>query len=65
MQGGALSMVAYDISVLLRIQTMKATYRVVPQPWYTDNVGSLGMYNNIKLYFNSLKQSGTGCGYYM
>ena len=31
--------------------------------WYADNAGTLGMYVNIDLYFNSLKHLGLGCGY--
>ena len=58
-------MVAYGIYVIPLIKQLKVTYRVVTQPWYADNVGSLGMYNNIKLYFNLLGQSRPGCGYYL
>ena len=58
-----LDMLAYGIGVLQLIKQPKAEYPDVTQPCYTGNMGALGMYINTKLYFNSLKQSGPGCGY--
>ena len=46
------------------IKRLKVAYPEVTQPWYADYDGALGMFNNIQLYFNSLKQFGLGCGYY-
>ena len=39
-------------------------YPDVTHPWYTDNISVLGMFDNIELYFNSLKHFGPGQGYY-
>ena len=63
-QGYPLAMVAYDIGFIPPIKVPKAAYRGVTQPWYTDNSGVLGMFNNIGLYFNSLKNFSLGRGYY-
>ena len=63
-QGYPLAMVAYDIGFIPLIKVLKAAYRGVTQPWYTDDSGVLGMFNNIGLYFNQLKQFGLGRGYY-
>ena len=62
-QGGPLAMVDYGIGVLLFVKQLKAQYLGVTRPWYADDVGSLGTYENIRLYFNLLKQTVPGCGY--
>ena len=54
-QGDPLAMAAYVIEVLPLIKQLKATHIVVTEPWYAEDSGALGMYVNIKLYFNSLK----------
>ena len=51
MQGDPLAMVAYGIAVILLIKKLKLVYLDINQPRYSDNLGALGMYNNIKLYF--------------
>ena len=63
-QGGLLAMVAYDIGVLYLIKLLKAVNPDVTQTWYSDNDNGLGTFNNIGLYFNSLKQFSPGRGYY-
>ena len=63
-QGYPLAMVAYDIGFIPLIKVLKAAYRGVTQSWYTDDSGVLGMFNNIGLYFNSLKIFSLGRGYY-
>ena len=57
-------MVTYSIGVLQLIKLLKQEYPDVTQPWYSDDDGALGMFNNIGLYFNQLKQFGLGRGYY-
>ena len=64
MQGYPLAMVTYGIGVILMIKQLKAAYTNVTRPWYDDNAGALGTYDNIQLYFNSLKQFGMGHGYF-
>ena len=60
-----LDMVAYGIGVICMMKQLKETYPDVTKPWYVDDEGALGTYDNIELYFNSLRQSRTGCGYYL
>ena len=64
MQGDPLAMVAYGIGIILLIKRLKAAYTNVTQPWYTNNDGAPGMFNNTGLYFNTLKIFGPGCIYY-
>ena len=64
MKGGPLALVAYNIGFLPLIKKMKAAYLEVTEPWYTDNSGALGKFNNVELYFNSLKLNGPAWGYY-
>ena len=56
--------VAYGIGVLPLIKCLKAAYTDVTRPWYEADADALGTFNNIGLYFNSLKRFGPGCGYY-
>ena len=60
----SISMVAYSIGVLLLIERLKAEYPDIIQPWYADNSGTLGTFDNIGLYFNLLKHYVLGHGYY-
>ena len=56
-------MVAYNIGIIPLIRYPKAAYPDVTPPWYADNAGALGAFNNIGLYFNLLKKISLGCGY--
>ena len=56
-------MVTYGIGVLMLIKRLKAAHPDITQPWYADDAGALGTYDNIDLYCNSLKNSGLGNGY--
>ena len=40
-------MVAYVIVVIMLIKLPKAAYPEITQPWYADNSGALGIFNNI------------------
>ena len=62
-EGGTLAKVLYGIGVLLLIKRLKSVYPDVPQPWYSDDEGSLGTYDKIELYFNMLKQFVPSGGY--
>ena len=63
-QGGTLDMVAYGIGILPLIKTLKVGFSDIPYPWYADNLGALGKFSNVELYFNSLKRFIPGLGYY-
>ena len=56
-------MVNYGIGVLPLTKPLKVAYPEVTQTWYADNAGALGTFDNIGLYFNSLKKFGLGRGY--
>ena len=57
-------MVAYDIGFLLLIKRLRSAYPDIIQPWYSDNAGALGMYDNLEQYFNSRNFNGPDQGYY-
>ena len=63
-QGDILAVLAYGIVFLLMIKSLKAAYTNVTQTWYADDSSTLGTFNNIGLYFNSLKYFIPGCKYY-
>ena len=63
-QGYPLAMVAYGIGDLPLIKNLKSSHHVVNQPCKSYNTGDIIKYNNIKLYFNFLKHSILGRGYY-
>ena len=54
--GDPLYMVTYGIGVLLMIKYPKSAYTDVTQPWYSYDAGEIGTFDNIQLYFNSLKR---------
>ena len=54
----------YGIGVLTLMKLLKVAYLEVTHLWYAEHVGPIGIYNNIKLCFNSLKQLGPGRGYF-
>ena len=43
---------------------MKAAHPDVTQTCYAEYVRALDTYGKIELYFNPIKHSGPGCGYY-
>ena len=63
-QGDPLAMFAYGIGVLLLIKRTRSAYPDVIQPWYADDYGALGTFNNLERYFNSLKRYGPDQGSY-
>ena len=44
-------MVAYSIGTLLMIKRLKLTHPDITHPWYADNAGSLGTFDNLEQYF--------------
>ena len=63
-QGGPLTMVVYGLRVLLIIKNLKIEHHDVMQPWYSDNLGSIGTFGSIEGCFNSLTQVFPYCGCY-
>ena len=59
-----LSMVDYGILILLLIKVHKLTYPDGKQPRYANNSGSLGIFDHLEKYFNSLKRNFLARGYY-
>ena len=57
-------MFAYGIGVLTLIKHLKVDHPDFIWPWYAGNAVALGTYEKIELYFDYLKQSGPGHGYY-
>ena len=53
--GGPLFMVTSGIGFFSLIKFLKTEYLDVTQSWHADDAGALGMFDNIGLYFNSLK----------
>ena len=64
MQGGTITMIAYEIGILPLIKNLKWEIPDVTQPWYADNAGSLGKFARLDTYFDSLTRQGLGRGYY-
>ena len=63
-QGDPINMVAYSILLLFLIKPPKAVYIDVTKLWYTDNAGALATFDNVELYFISLKHNGPAGGYF-
>ena len=63
-QGDPLTMIAYGINILPLIKNLKREIPDVTQPWYADDVGALGTFASIEIYFDSLTRQGPGLGYY-
>ena len=62
-QGYSLDMVTYIIGNPPLTKNLKAESPDVTHPWYADDVGALGMFQNVKLHFNFLRRFGPVCGY--
>ena len=64
-KGYPFDMVAYGIGIIPLIKRLKAVFPNVIQTCYTDDVGELDMFTNVKLYFNLIKRFGLSRGYYL
>ena len=58
-QGYPLAMVTYGIVIIPLTNNLKLEFPDVYQPWYAGDASALGMFENVKLYFNSLKNDFT------
>ena len=56
-QGDPLAMVAYVVEFPPLIKCLKLVYHEVTQPFYYDNAGALGTFDNVDLYFNLLEHN--------
>ena len=63
-QWDPISMVAYGIGVIPLIKRLKSVFPDVAYPWYADDAGAIGGFNNIGSYFNALNFFVLGRGYY-
>ena len=63
-QGDPIDTVVYGIGIIPQIKNLRAANTGVTQIWYAENAGALGTFGNIKLYFNFIKYSVPGGGYY-
>ena len=57
-------MIAYGIGVLLLIRELQNAHSRVTQPWYADDTGAGGTFQQIQEHFWDLQVRGSACGYY-
>ena len=63
-QGDPLAMIAYSIWVLPLIRKLRNAHPRVNQPWYADDVGAGGTFQQILEHFWDLQARGPDRGYY-
>ena len=63
-QGDPLAMFAYGIGVLPLIRRLKRNYPGLFQPWYADDAGAGGKFDDIKAMFEELQKIGPAFGYF-
>ena len=63
-QGDPLSMIEYGIGVLSLIRELWTAHLQVTQPWYSDDLGAGGMFQQVQEHFQDLQAKGTAWGYY-
>ena len=57
-------MIEYGIGVLLLIRELRGAHPQVTQPWYADDVGAGGKFQNILEQFRNLQAQGPARGYH-
>ena len=57
-QGYPLAMVDYGIGVIPLIKHLKLVNPDATKPWYAENTGALGTFDNLERYFNLLTRIG-------
>ena len=62
-QGEPLSMIEYGIKFLPLIRELRGAHPWVTQPWYADDAGSGGKFQNILEHFRYLQARGPTRGY--
>ncbi len=63
-QGDLLAMVMYGLGLLPLIRILKTEVPDLHQPWYADDAGAGGHFQNIRLYFKKLQEYGPPRGYF-
>ena len=63
-QGDALAMIVYGIGVLPLIRELRNAHSQVTQPWYADDTGSGGSFQQMQAHFQDLQAQGPARGYY-
>ena len=63
-QGDPLAMIAYGIGVLPLIRELRNAHPRVTQPWYADDAGAGGRFQQIQEHFQDLHSRGPARGYY-
>ena len=63
-QGDPLAMIAYGIRFLPLIRELWDAHPRVTQPWYADDTGSGGTFQQVQAHFLDLQARGPARGYY-
>jgi hypothetical protein len=63
-QGNPLAMFIYGMGLLPLIRRLKGEVDDVSQPWYADDAGAGGKFDQIKVYFGKLEEYGSKYGYF-
>ena len=63
-QGDPLAMIAYCIGVLPLIREIRNAHSQVTQPWYADDTGARGTFQQVLEHFRDLHARGPDRGYY-
>ena len=63
-QGDPLAIITYNIGILPLIKNLKREIPDVPQSWYADDAGDLGMVARLETYFDLITCQGPGQGYH-
>ena len=62
-QGDPLTMIAYGIGFLPLIRDIRRAHPRVTQPWYADDAGAEGKFEEIMDHFHDLQLRGPDRGY--
>jgi hypothetical protein len=63
-QGGPIAMFCYGSGILPMIRQLKALYPDLNQPWYADDAGALGPFDDTIRMFTRLMEIGPDFGYF-
>ena len=63
-KGDTLEMIVYNIRILPLMKKIQATHPLVTQPWYSDNAGARGEFENIHKHLEELIVRGLDIGYF-
>jgi hypothetical protein len=63
-QGDPIAMFCYGIGILPMIRQLKTKYPELRQPWYADDAGALGSFDDIIRMFTELMKIGPDFGYF-